>query len=862
MIDIYIDKVELQNCRGHSEMEMDFPVNNFTVIQGKNGSGKSTIPKSISMALFGDDGSPPGEKLTVTEMVNRKTGKDLSIKVYFRSIESDVVDHYRVELYYNHHQYQNQFFLFKNDIPISGKTKADTYKMIEEILYPKDIYHNVIYFSQQVKNFFTSLTNSQQKELFDTILQTKIYNLYYSNAHEQEGLLKKSLSEVDSDIEKLNHEYSLRDEEISRLKKSRDEFVKQNAELLSELKLKKINFENQIQILSDSIKDSDYSENEYDSLKKEIVIVEQKISQIEQKINDQIEKLETDKNSEWKTIQLNLDREKQSEHEKIRSEIDEKVSNLHNEKSKIFNLITEIQKKYDSTELLKDKSDFEKEKQKEIRQVYSMISDLDSEFSIIDIESERDNRLSIIDTNIQDLKTKAAQLKEKAVSIKSSIDEKNINIKKDRDSISGEVPICTKCLRPFDNEKDLQIIKNDILKSESDIKDLETKYKSFEDEMSSLRSEFEEASKVKEKTKLDYETRIKDVLEKKNQRISELENKQSLLQCEIDEYSKEIDSRIEILQEKSKSESLEYENRKQEIDSEINELQNEKRDRLQQMTTSYEKELLIQEQEHNKKYVQIRSDITDKFSKEIEKLQFKLDSYNEKMNKIESSKQSFSDLQMKLNTNKIELNYVMNRIQEVSSQTYDESLIDSAEKEKTKTKEKIDSQCENKTSIERELEIIKFWKIAFSDSGIKSMLIDMAIPHMNESVSKSLDKMAPGIFTVSFDTLKETKAGDIRDKFSVNVLHNIKGTDSHKLLSGGEKRIVDLACMDALRSLVERLYGKRIHNIFYDEVLDSLDDDNRQIFCQNLKLISEDKNVTLITHSAAEHMEPDRIFKF
>ena len=99
MIDIYIDKVELQNCRGHSEMEMDFPVNNFTVIQGKNGSGKSTIPKSISMALFGDDGSPPGEKLTVTEMVNRKTGKDLSIKVYFRSIESDVVDHYRVELY-------------------------------------------------------------------------------------------------------------------------------------------------------------------------------------------------------------------------------------------------------------------------------------------------------------------------------------------------------------------------------------------------------------------------------------------------------------------------------------------------------------------------------------------------------------------------------------------------------------------------------------------------------------------------------------------------------------------------------------------------------------------------------------------
>ena len=99
-----------------------------------------------------------------------------------------------------------------------------------------------------------------------------------------------------------------------------------------------------------------------------------------------------------------------------------------------------------------------------------------------------------------------------------------------------------------------------------------------------------------------------------------------------------------------------------------------------------------------------------------------------------------------------------------------------------------------------------------------------------------------------FDTLKTNKSGDIKDKFNIHILPNIKGTDSHKMLSGGEKRLIDLCCMEALRSLSEKLYGKRFHNIFYDEVLDSLDDDNCEAFSQASKMFSHDKNITLITH--------------
>jgi DNA repair exonuclease SbcCD ATPase subunit len=106
-----------------------------------------------------------------------------------------------------------------------------------------------------------------------------------------------------------------------------------------------------------------------------------------------------------------------------------------------------------------------------------------------------------------------------------------------------------------------------------------------------------------------------------------------------------------------------------------------------------------------------------------------------------------------------------------------------------------------------------------------------------------------------------TKAGDLKDKFNVNIRHNVKGTDNHKLLSGGEKRLIDLCCMKSLRSLSERLYNKKFHNYFLDETTDSLDADSCNSFCQMLRMLSKDQNVAIITHNDPENMEPDRVFK-
>jgi len=864
MKDIYIDEVKLKNCRGHFEMEMDFPIDNFTVIQGKNGAGKSTIPKAISMCLFGDDGAPAGEKISITEMVNRKKGKDLEIKVYFREIDSDthVTDEYRVELYYGHHKYQNQLFLFKNNVPISGKTKGDTYRQIEQILYPKEIYHNVINFSQQVKNFFTSLTNAQQKEIFDSILQTKIYNVYYANDLEAENTLKQVLQELEMTLGRLDHEISWRATDIEKFKKEKEDFEKKQNQTISDDKATKIRLENEIQLISDQIEDLAFSESEYESTKKQCTILEQKISQIEQRINEQIARAESEKVSEWKTFIIDVEKRQQSEKEKIRNLFEQEKTKYQTEKSKLYELISEISKRYDTSSIVKDRLDFEREKQKEIQQVSFMISQLDLEFFTSKLEVERDQRLEIIDRNIQELRDKASELKSKASIIKKNIEDKKLDLKKDEESISGDIPICTKCLRPFHDEKDIKVIQESISNVQLIIEDLENQLKLLEKEMVTLKTEFEECNRVKTKVKLDYDDRIKEIVVKKNQKSRELQNKQNLIQCEIDEYRKICDEKIKDLNSKIEKETQEHKLKQKEIDISLESLQQKTISELENITSVFAKETQNEQIEHNKKYVQIQLDLREKINKETQNLKSNLETCSLARKTYENIKASVDSLTTAKSSMTLELVFVNKNLQAIESEQFDETKIISAEEEKNEIEKKREFELEKKRCLDRELEILRFWKIGFSDSGIKSMLIDMAIPHMNEAVSAALEKIAPGVFTVSFDTLRETKSGDVRDKFTVNVLHNIKGTDSHKLLSGGEKRLVDLSCMEALRSLVERLYGKRIHNIFYDEVLDSLDEDNRQLFCQVLKMISKDKNVTLITHNTAEDMEPDRIFKF
>jgi DNA repair exonuclease SbcCD ATPase subunit len=275
----------------------------------------------------------------------------------------------------------------------------------------------------------------------------------------------------------------------------------------------------------------------------------------------------------------------------------------------------------------------------------------------------------------------------------------------------------------------------------------------------------------------------------------------------------------------------------------------------------------INKEREEKKTEQINT-VQGVVEEEINKIELLISSLKENYIKLNKDLKELEEL--KINHTLIEnsiiqigskINNEKEKIKELELFEYDKSQINKLKTDTTSLKEEL-QKLENLTeTVNKRIKILKFWKEGFSNTGIKSMLIDSAIPLMNRVVSEELEKLTHGKFIVSFDTLSETKSGDIRDKFKVRILNCENGADKHLLLSGGEKRLVDLCCMKALRALSENMYQKKFRITIFDEALDSLDDDNSNIFCKLMKRMSADQSILIITHKTLQQMEVDEVLK-
>lgn len=169
---------------------------------------------------------------------------------------------------------------------------------------------------------------------------------------------------------------------------------------------------------------------------------------------------------------------------------------------------------------------------------------------------------------------------------------------------------------------------------------------------------------------------------------------------------------------------------------------------------------------------------------------------------------------------------------------------------------------DQKIRINRRREVLEFWKTAFSSSGIPSMLIDEAIPFMNERVGHYLEKFTNGRYIVSFDTLAATKAGEFRDKISVNVVDTYTRANSRVQLSGGQTRIVDIATILTLADLQENIQDLSINILLFDEIFDSLDEENIGYVSKVLSKLKIGKSIYLISHRHEDQLEADEVLSF
>jgi exonuclease SbcC len=105
---------------------------------------------------------------------------------------------------------------------------------------------------------------------------------------------------------------------------------------------------------------------------------------------------------------------------------------------------------------------------------------------------------------------------------------------------------------------------------------------------------------------------------------------------------------------------------------------------------------------------------------------------------------------------------------------------------------------------------------AFSKDGIPALMIENAVPRIEDDANEMLSKMTQGRISLEFRLQKKLKGGGFSDSFEIFVTDE-KGTRSARMFSGGEKFRVVFAIHAALSSHLAKRTGANIRFLFIDE---------------------------------------------
>ncbi len=137
---------------------------------------------------------------------------------------------------------------------------------------------------------------------------------------------------------------------------------------------------------------------------------------------------------------------------------------------------------------------------------------------------------------------------------------------------------------------------------------------------------------------------------------------------------------------------------------------------------------------------------------------------------------------------------------------------------------------------------------AFGKQGVPAMIIEAAVPELEETTNSFLSRMTNGRMAVRFDTQRETQAGKTVETLDIKISDEL-GTRNYEMYSGGEAFRVNFAIRVALSKLLARRAGAQLQTLVIDEGFGTQDVEGRERLIEAINAVQSDFSVVLvITH--------------
>jgi len=160
---------------------------------------------------------------------------------------------------------------------------------------------------------------------------------------------------------------------------------------------------------------------------------------------------------------------------------------------------------------------------------------------------------------------------------------------------------------------------------------------------------------------------------------------------------------------------------------------------------------------------------------------------------------------------------------------------------------KIELQNRQAEFAERQA-IYEELRAAFSKNGIPAMIIEAAIPELEENANRLLNQMTEGRMHVRLDTQREKRTGGVAETLDILISDEL-GTRSYEAYSGGEAFRVNFALRVALSQMLARRAGAQLRTLFIDEGFGTQDEAGRQRLVEAINAVQDYFDLVLvITH--------------
>lgn len=823
-------RLRIRGFLSYSEpADIDFSDIRVACISGENGSGKSSLLDAMTWALFGKARSAD------YSLINSGSGNNLAEVIFEFEYESEV---YRIIRALERGKTGRvDFFVWSDELEewriLTENTLTGTNKQIARTLHlDYDTFINVSFFLQGKADLFTNQPPANRKKILSNILELEVWDRYKEIAAErlkQESIVLHAAELRDEEIEgELNEELPRRLE----MEKAKADFDAANDAFqlknknLTEAKLLRERLKGQLEGLQflqktlekrqDELRADQTQKQEYLTRAEKIKGLLSKETEVMQQYQIYLDVKKVNEELAQRALQFNkLEREKTS----LGSEIQRMTSRLEADRDSLQRELKQIEQFSERYE----------ERARDLSRITEKQQALEKSIAH---KEEITVRMNACHQTIVRLSGDKASFKTRLDDIQHKIEDL---------SAADVGTLCPFCGRELDAPHSEQYL----AQLEQGKKGLEQSLQEAEGSLESERAEQSRLEKQLANIAADEKTF--------QQTVKQAESLRSYIEQVEARKEREAEARAQLLENQTaldrQSYGAEMRKRISELETALKSLDYDHQFHTE--NSRKEKELSAAESQRNE-IIQARAT--------LKQLEFSLTSLNARIStteqevaelaeQVEAAKkrcqeesQGLPDVAV-LQGELLEISKQLDRVRSVHNNAVQRyAVLDTLRIEKKELQNKINNSKQ----------LIGQWRTleqAFSKNGIPALLIEAALPEIEEHANLMLGRLTDGRMSVNIRTQAPLKTrGDLKETLEI-LINDENGTRPYEMFSGGEMFRVNFAIRLALANMLAKRSGARMQLLVIDEGFGSQDAEGRQRLIEAITEVQNDyETILVITH--------------